>query len=352
MEKQISIIIPTYNMEAYIGKCLDSLLIPEFDQVEVLVVNDGSKDRSSEIAHSYADRYPESIRVIDKPNGNYGSCINAALPQCTGRYVKVLDADDTFDTAAFSKFVRTLATCNEDAIITEYNSLDDSDKIIAEHNLNDWNIPIATKLNIQDITALFDTRYIEMHRLAYRLAILRHINYRQTEGISYTDTEWAIIPFFACKTIKFLKISVYKYLYGRIGQTTDPEKIAKSIPHFITVLQRLNSYYRDSSTDNRVRKALFMVILNRHKYVYTYILQAWNASTARCLRNYEASLKTDFEAMYKATEAIVYSNEVKFKYIKDIRRKNYPETYKVPLYVFLQLSAVIRIKRLRKYFTR
>lgn len=66
-------------MEAYIGKCLDSLLIPEFDQVEVLVVNDGSKDRSSEIAHSYAERYPDSIRVIDKPNGNYGSCINAAL---------------------------------------------------------------------------------------------------------------------------------------------------------------------------------------------------------------------------------------------------------------------------------
>ena len=85
MEKQISIIIPTYNMEAYIGKCLDSLLIPEFDQVEVLVVNDGSKDRSSEIAHRYADRYPDSIRVIDKPNGNYCSCINAALPQCTGR---------------------------------------------------------------------------------------------------------------------------------------------------------------------------------------------------------------------------------------------------------------------------
>ena len=73
MEKQISIIIPTYNMEAYIGKCLDSLLIPEFDAVEVLVVNDGSKDRSSEIAHSYADRYPGSIRVIDKPNGNSGS---------------------------------------------------------------------------------------------------------------------------------------------------------------------------------------------------------------------------------------------------------------------------------------
>lgn len=105
-------------MEAYIGKCLDSLLIPEFDAVEVLVVNDGSKDRSSEIAHSYADRYPGSIRVIDKPNGNYGSCINAALPLATGRYIKVLDADDTFDTAAFSSFVRLLPSISDDAVIT------------------------------------------------------------------------------------------------------------------------------------------------------------------------------------------------------------------------------------------
>lgn len=106
MEKQISIIIPTYNMEKYIGQCLDSLLIPEFDEVEILVVNDGYKDRSSEIAHSYANRYPDSIRVIDKSNGNYGSCINAALPVATGRYVKILDADDSFDTAEISKFYR------------------------------------------------------------------------------------------------------------------------------------------------------------------------------------------------------------------------------------------------------
>jgi len=67
MEKQITIIIPTYNMERYIGKCIESLLIPELNEVEVLVVNDGSRDNSSAIAHNYADRYPDSIKVIDKP---------------------------------------------------------------------------------------------------------------------------------------------------------------------------------------------------------------------------------------------------------------------------------------------
>ena len=75
--KVISIAIPTYNMEQWLNRCLDSVVIPEIiDKVEIIVVNDGSRDRSSEIAHSYADRYPDSVIVIDKENGNYGSCVN------------------------------------------------------------------------------------------------------------------------------------------------------------------------------------------------------------------------------------------------------------------------------------
>lgn len=87
-EKTLSIIIPSYNMEAYLPQCLDSLLGPDVpvELLDIIVVNDGSRDRTSEIAHSYANRYPDSIRVIDKANGNYGSCINAALPTARGRW--------------------------------------------------------------------------------------------------------------------------------------------------------------------------------------------------------------------------------------------------------------------------
>lgn len=97
MENILSIIIPTYNMEKYLDKCLASLIIEDKElmrQLEVLVVIDGAKDRSSEIAHTYQNRFADTFRVIDKENGNYGSCINRGLKEATGRYVKVLDADD------------------------------------------------------------------------------------------------------------------------------------------------------------------------------------------------------------------------------------------------------------------
>lgn len=74
MRKLLTIIIPTYNMQDYLCRCLDSLIVPDdmMKDLEVLVINDGSKDRSSEIAHSYQDRFPVTFRVIDKENGNYG----------------------------------------------------------------------------------------------------------------------------------------------------------------------------------------------------------------------------------------------------------------------------------------
>ena len=88
--KTLSIIVPSYNMEAYLPKCLGSLVVaPELmETLEVLVVNDGSKDRTSEGAPGFEAKYPGMFRVIDKANGNYGSCINRGLAEATGFYVK------------------------------------------------------------------------------------------------------------------------------------------------------------------------------------------------------------------------------------------------------------------------
>ena len=110
MNKILTIIIPTYNMEKYLRRCLDSLIIDEegMKQLEVLVINDDSKDSSSQIAHEYQDKYPDTYRVIDKENGNYGSCINRGLKETTGKYVKVLDADDWFDNKSLMLFLTKL----------------------------------------------------------------------------------------------------------------------------------------------------------------------------------------------------------------------------------------------------
>ena len=121
MDKILTVIIPTYNMEDYLRYCLDSLLIKEnFKQLEVLIINDGSKDSSSAIGHEYEQLYPEVFRVIDKENGNYGSCINRGLKEAKGKYVKILDADDSFHTKHFEAFVSFLVEIDADLILSDF----------------------------------------------------------------------------------------------------------------------------------------------------------------------------------------------------------------------------------------
>ena len=185
MDKTISIIIPTYNMEAYLAKCLSSLVMDKgMERVEAIVVNDGSKDGSLAIAKDFAGKYPSTFRIIDKPNGNYGSCINAALKVATGKYVKVLDADDSFDNDSFREFVDVLDRTDVDLVLNDKMNVGPDGETLS-----------ALKYTQKDVFDFFkesDGRLfisIMMHNVTYRRSIFNRIDYNQSEGIFYTDNE-------------------------------------------------------------------------------------------------------------------------------------------------------------------
>ena len=117
--KLLTLVIPTYNMEKYLTKCLESVTAPCIPPtLEVIVVNDGSKDRSLDIMKAFQQKRPDIIRIIDKENGHYGSCINAGLQMAKGKYFRPLDADDWMDTEVLSKLLNVLKNCDTDLFIT------------------------------------------------------------------------------------------------------------------------------------------------------------------------------------------------------------------------------------------
>ncbi len=105
----LSVIIPSYNTEIYLARCLDSLLYHSdiLKQLDIIVVNDGSKDHTSEIAQEYQAKFPDTITVINKENGGHGSTINAGIKVAQGKYLKVLDSDDWVNINDFGNFVMT-----------------------------------------------------------------------------------------------------------------------------------------------------------------------------------------------------------------------------------------------------
>ena len=255
MEKVLSIIVPTYNMEALLPRCLDSLASSGvIKKLDVLVVNDGSTDSSCEVARSFVGRYPESIRLIDKKNGNYGSTINAALPLATGEYVKILDSDDWFDPQALSEYVRQLDGLHgsADISVTHFHSIgkDGKTETIKYNVYGREPYEYERTYNLDHVLGGGHIRFFLMHSLAYRTKMLLDHGYHQSEGISYTDTQWASFPLFWAQTIVFHDITLYQYNLGRDGQTMDPAVIRKSLPQMEKMTMDMLDFYRKAVTED------------------------------------------------------------------------------------------------------
>ena len=316
MTKILSIIIPTYNMEKYLRECLDSLIVSDenMQRLEVLVINDGSKDSSSLIAHEYESRFPQTFRVIDKENGNYGSCINRGLREATGKYVKILDADDSFYNDAFNLFLLKLLTIDTDLILTDYNRVLSTKRIEQKRK---FALPKEVLLTFEQINPRLD---VEMHAVTYRTDLLKEIGYQQTEGISYTDTEWSIIPLTSVKSLIYIGIELYSYLVGREGQTVDPQVRAKSLGMMYKVFKRLLSSYESGlSVDNAANELVFNKLAGLSSSIYKFGINYNTIETRQVLKDMDNYIKIHSNRLYSLLETKRLVNFIPSFYIKDWR---------------------------------
>lgn len=288
-------------MEALLDQCLTSLILPDKghrEMLDVIVVIDGANDRSSEIAHRYANQFPEMFSVIDKKNGNYGSCINAALPQVKGKYVRILDADDSYNTYNLQAYIDTLNKIDVDLVLTDFITVDenghtvDSYKILAESNRT---------ILLQDISY---EDFLPMHAVAYRSSIFNEIDYHQTEGISYTDLEWVFHPMSRVKFVYYYNKTIYQYLTGREGQTVDANVRLKRLGHMEEGLWSQLSVFAQIPKTNYAYDYLESVIKYRTKLLYTWGL---DRNAVFDLRSFDKKLKEISPSVYKMADDFTQS---------------------------------------------
>ena len=315
MNKTITIIVPTYNMEKYLHNCLSSLVISDsyLKYLEVIVVNDGSKDNSSSIAHQFETNYPEVFRVIDKSNGNYGSCVNCGLSEAQGRYVKILDADDSFDTKAFEKFVCYLNHCSSDLVITDFERVDESGAIISNKTF----LFVKTDFTFAELDV---HEIIEMHAMTIKKDVLMKMNYRQTEGISYTDNEWSILPLFNITTIHYFNKSVYLYLVGRQGQTVDKTNLIKNRQQFFTVAKNVITNIPESILNDLNENYFSHRMCHLLSVIYHAILVDGKCEYQKELADFDLYLQNVYPRVYNDLNKLLTNRF--FLYVKIWREKN------------------------------
>ena len=319
--KILSIAIPTYNMERYLGRCLDSLVAARrTDALEIIVVNDGSTDCSSEIAHRYAKEHPNSIIVIDKKNGNYGSCVNAALKVATGKYFRVLDSDDWVDTDGLVQLLDKLKNAEADAVVTHFSK---------EFAATGKSVTIGTTFSRFNETLPFgpeqlsgvdiDTDFV-MHKLTYRTALLVKIGFHQTEGISYTDSEYVYYPLMAVNSIVFFDICLYRYFIGREGQSISIPSRIKHTDDMLVILMRImaspSGESEKSGFRGQVRLKLLCAFLASY-YWSVLVIQKLTPENNENLRSLDNALKAWDRELYQELDAV---RCLGVKYIRHWRR--------------------------------
>lgn len=289
--KLITFTIPCYNSAAYMSKCIDSILVGGED-VEIIIVNDGSKDETLSIANAYAEKYPTIVKVIDKENGGHGSGVNAGIKNGTGLYFKVVDSDDWVDEAALKTLIATLKDnlgkgVEPDLYVTNfvYEHAEDNTfyvsnyvKQLPENELCDW-------------TALkkFDTtRMMLMHALMYKHSVLVDAGLQLPEHTFYVDNIFAYQPLPHVKTLYYLNVDLYRYFIGRADQSVNIDNFVKRYEQQIRVVGLMAGYYTHEQL-KALPKGLYKYMLHN---LFIMTVNASFFTGAKCSKERKIALKS------------------------------------------------------------
>lgn len=309
-EKLISFTVPSYNSQDYLDRCVDSLLIGG-DDVEIIIVDDGSTDNTLSIAKEYEKKYPTIVKAVHQENGGHGEGVNTGLKNATGLYFKVVDSDDWLEEKALKKLISQLKKwhqkdTNVDLVIVNYtyNHLYENitkpmrfDNIFPDNKIISWD----------DIKHFNVSQYIIMHTLIYKTDILRESGLVLPKHTFYVDNLVAYQPLPYTKDICYLNIDLYQYFIGRADQSVNEDVMIKRVDQQI----RVTKLIIDSVNLNEVKS------IKLKKYLIKYLSMMLVISDIYLL------MKKDKESLAKRTEL--------WNYLKDKDEKLYNKLRLRPL---------------------
>lgn len=227
----VTFVVPCYNSAAYMVRAVDSLLTANHP-CEILLINDGSTDGTSAIAHDYAERYSQ-VKAIDQENANWGGAVNHGLELAQGRYFKVVDSDDYLEPFALGRVLDTLARLVEedtapDLLITNYvyDHLPSKTQRVMQYRKF---FPQGHVFGWSEMGKPGTDEFIMIHASWYATSMLRESSVCLPTGVSYMDSVLLLTPMPYVKTLYYLDAHPYYYVIGREGQTVDVEQVKKHI---------------------------------------------------------------------------------------------------------------------------
>ena len=252
--KLLSIAIPCYNSQDYMEKCIESLLVGG-EEVEILVVDDGSSDRTAEIADAYAAKYPTIIKAIHQENGGHGEAVNAGIRNATGLYFKVVDSDDWVNKEAYIKILETLYELlrgpqTVDLLISNfvYEKQGATHKKVMQYRRC---LPQDRVFGWEEVKHMPKGKYLLMHSMIYRTKLLQECGLELPKHTFYVDNLFAFEPLPYVKNLYYLDVNFYRYFIGRSDQSVNEQVMIGRIDQQIRVTKLMLGYYDVTKIQNR-----------------------------------------------------------------------------------------------------
>ena len=295
--KLISFLIPAYNSEEYLDIAVKSL-VGGGDDVEIIIVDDGSKDRTGEIADEFAKEY-KNVSVIHQENGGHGAGINAGLAVAQGLYFKVIDSDDWVDEDAYKEVLEKIRSFVKDGnapdlLLTDFvyeNRQKNIQSAMSYGNV----FPPNRILRWKDTKKMKMDAYLMMHALIYKLDVLKACKLNLPIHRFYEDNLYVYVPLAYTKTIYYLPVGFYRYLVGRAGQSVETKTMAKRYKMQLANMKELTeaySYEELRKLEPKQKRMMFH-LLN----VYTYLTLAFV-----CIE-FDKTKKEDYRNLQKEIRA-------------------------------------------------
>ncbi|MFR2313172.1 MAG: glycosyltransferase family 2 protein [Weissella confusa] len=245
MEKLLTIVIPSYNAAEFLTHNLDQLVnVKRLQEMEILIVNDGSNDDTAIVGSRYENDYPESVRLINKQNGGHGSTINVGIQHATGKYFKVVDADDWLNTESLDDLIEKISDLEIDLILTPYVTVDAKNGKMTRVDVAKG-VPVGEKFDYSDG---YLNRVPEFHMQTIRTKILQDNNIRMDENTFYVDAEFILYATPYVNSIQFFDIPLYYYQINQGTQSTSQEVLIRNGDRHLFVIRQIVKHFGKNIT--------------------------------------------------------------------------------------------------------
>lgn len=293
----LSIIIPVYNVEKYLEQCIDSVIDEKIENVEIILVNDGSTDSSYEICNQYASKF-KNIKVIHKENGGLSDARNCGIDNSCGKYLMFIDSDDYIAGKALKEILDIIKNELFDVLMYTYYEFDENIKRNKELGKNTELESGNYKVNniiLEQI--LKNTNELwPAWKFIVRRSFLINNDIQFKKGFLHEDVDYTVRVISCMEDFYYLEKPIYYYRVNRKGSIMNSKSL-RSLLDTSQIIIDLKKYLDNKNIDNKIKN----IIMDRLSRTFFTVLELYSKGNYEDKQNIIKNIKNNLYLLYSST---------------------------------------------------